>query len=89
MAITHAAQAKAEGDHRASSKHPLSSHALARFAYHVGFPQLGQSFLEGVRSDAAPPISTRDNLRQDSRPDTSDDRDDRRFRPAFDGSSAG
>ena len=60
MAITRAAKAKAEGDHRALSKHPLCNHALARFAYNVGFPQLGQSFLVGVRSDAAPPIDLLD-----------------------------
>ena len=60
MAIPRAAKAKAEGDIRASSKHPLRNHALARFAHNVGFPQLGQSFLVGVRSDAASPIDVLD-----------------------------
>ena len=56
MAVTPGAKAKAKGDHWASSKHPLRNLALARFAHNIGFPQLGQSFLVGVRSDAAPPV---------------------------------
>jgi len=60
MAIPRAAKAKAEGDRWASAQHPLRKHAFARFAYNVGFPQLGQSFLVGVRSDAVPPIDVLD-----------------------------
>ena len=60
MAIPRTAKAKAKGDHRASSKHPLRNHAFARFAYNVGLPQLGQSLFVGICSDAAPPIDVLD-----------------------------
>ena len=60
MAIPPAPKAKTEGNHRASSKHPLRNPALVRFAHYVGFSQLGQGFLVGVRSDALPPIDVLD-----------------------------
>ncbi len=56
MAVTHAAEPKAEGNHRAAAKHPLCDHPIARFPYDIRLSELAQSFLVGVRSHAAPPI---------------------------------
>ena len=60
MPVTSAAKTKSEGDHRAPAHHPLRNFALARFGDDVGLAQLSQSFLVGVRSDAAPPVDSRD-----------------------------
>jgi len=55
------AEANAEGDGRTSLEHPLGDPALAGFADDVGVPQVGQSLIVGVVTDAALPIDVIDH----------------------------